>query len=93
MNWKTMFLLNVCFATAGCGSSTASTDVGAVGSKGAPCTGALNGKRYSLCGKLASAGVNLTAVNGKRIAGTLDGDGTASGKRYSLHGGSFNVEH
>jgi len=64
-----------------------------VTAKGAPCAGAVTGKRYSLCGKLASTGVNLTAVNGRRIAGTLDGDGTTSGKRYSLRGGSFNVEH
>jgi hypothetical protein len=89
-----MLLLGVSLAAAACGSSTTSTDVDvATPAKGAPCTGAVTGKRYALCGKLASSGVNFTSVNGKRIAGTLDGDGYASGKRYSLHGGSFNVEH
>lgn len=81
--------LAVVLAGAGCGASGMVPDAEseAVLSQ---CSAPVEGSRYSLCGKLTTAGFGGPGAQ-RTLRGSVDSAPQPEGSRYSIRGGTFHV--
>jgi hypothetical protein len=55
------------------------------------CANPLRGSRYAMCGRLSTAGLDLTTVGTRRVTGSVDSTHQRVTSRYSLRGGTFHA--